>query len=81
MWSAQDVVGKNVAVLMPSPYREIHDNFLERFFETGTKKLIGITRELKGVRADGETFPLEISLGQIQEDGSAHPRSPIVFSC
>lgn len=77
LWSASDAIGRNVSVLMPSPYREIHDNFLERFFETGTKKLIGVTRELKGLRADGDTFPLEISLGQITQAHGDDAQCPV----
>lgn len=64
-----EVIGQNVTVLMPSPYREEHDAYLARYLATGTKKIIGLGREVQGLRRDGTTFPLHLSVGEIQANG------------
>jgi two-component system sensor kinase FixL len=56
-------------MLMPSPYREEHDTYLSRYLATGRAKIIGIGREVTGLRKDGSTFPLHLSVGQITIDG------------
>src|SRR4026207_1600025 len=68
-YSAGEVVGRNVDMLMPSPYREEHDSYLSRYFATGRAKIIGIGREVQGRRKDGQTFPLHLSVGQITIQG------------
>jgi two-component system sensor kinase FixL len=62
---AQDVVGKNVKMLMPSPYREGHDGYIERYLTTGERRIIGIGRVVVGERKDGSTFPMELSVGEM----------------
>ncbi len=61
-----EVAGKNVSMLMPSPYREMHDTFLSRYRETGEKKIIGIGREVIGLRKDGSVFPMELSVAEMR---------------
>src|SRR4051794_10257905 len=64
-----EVLGKNVNMLMPSPYHEEHDGYMSRYLTTGEKKIIGIGREVKGLRRDGTTFPLRLSVGEMNVNG------------
>ena len=68
-YSEQDVLGRNVDMLMPSPYREEHDTYLARYLATGQAKIIGKGREVTGRRNDGATFPVHLSVGQITVGG------------
>jgi two-component system sensor kinase FixL len=67
----EEVVGKNVNMLMPSPYRENHDAYIERYRRTGEKRIIGIGRVMVGQRRDGSTFPLELNVGEVRA-GTRH---------
>lgn len=63
-WSAAEVIGKNVSILMPSPYQQEHDNYLHRYRVTGERRIIGIGRIVVGERRDGSTFPMELAVGE-----------------
>jgi two-component system, LuxR family, sensor kinase FixL len=63
-WSAAEVIGKNVSILMPSPYRQEHDGYLHRYLDTGERRIIGIGRIVVGERRDGSTFPMELAVGE-----------------
>jgi len=68
-YAEEDVLGSNVSILMPSPYREEHDGYLARHLDTGERRVIGIGREVSGQRRDGSTFPLHLSVGEMVLDG------------
>jgi two-component system sensor kinase FixL len=65
-YSAAEVAGKNVRVLMPSPYREAHDGYITRYLQTGERRIIGIGRVVVGERQDGSTFPMELAVGEMK---------------
>jgi len=68
-YTIDEVLGCNVDMLMPSPYREEHDTYLSRYLATGRAKIIGSGREVQGRRKDGTTFPLHLSVGELTIDG------------
>ena len=71
-YTAAEVIGKNVAVLMPAPYRVEHDAYMDHYQHTGQARIIGIGREVKSQRKDGSVFPCELAVGKVQ--GSVPPR-------
>ena len=68
-YTEAEVTGQNVNMLMPSPYREEHDGYVSHYLETGEKKIIGIGREVTGLRRDGTRFPLRLSVGEMEVNG------------
>lgn len=68
-YRAAEVRGRNVSILMPSPYREQHDAYIGRYRATGERRIIGIGRVVIGLRKNGSTFPMELSVGEVLQDG------------
>jgi two-component system sensor kinase FixL len=68
-YAERDVVGQNVKMLMPAPYRDEHDGYLARYRKTGEARIIGIGREVEGLRRDGSVFPLHLSVGEMSVEG------------
>jgi two-component system, LuxR family, sensor kinase FixL len=69
-YRSDEIRGRNVAMLMPSPHREAHDAYLERYRRTRERHIIGIGRIVAGQRKDGSTFPMELSVGEVLQNGT-----------
>lgn len=68
-YSRDEIVGHNISSLMPTPYREAHDGYLERYARTGERRIIGIGRIVVAQRRDGSTVPVELSVGEVRSGG------------
>ena len=68
-YTAEELIGQNVGLLMPSPFREEHTSYLSNYVHTGEKKIIGIGREVLGARKNGTTFPMDLSVSEVQVGG------------
>jgi len=70
-YRAAEVFHENVKMLMPPAYSAHHDGYIRNFLKTGDRKIIGIGREVIGMRKDGSTFPMELSVGEAKQDGES----------
>jgi len=68
-YSAAEIIGGDVKQLMPAPYRDEHDQYLENFHRTGQRKIIGIGRQVVGRHKSGSNFPLDLSVGEAEQGG------------
>lgn len=68
-YAEAEVAGNNVSMLMPSPHREGHDNYLARYLQTGERNIIGKGREVAGLRKDGTVFPMDLTVTEMRLDG------------
>lgn len=65
-YAEEELLGHNISMLMPSPHREIHDSYIQNYMRTGVRKIIGIGREVMGLRKDQSTFPVRLSISEVQ---------------
>ncbi len=68
-YEADEIIGRNISQLMPEPHASQHDAYVSRYLKTGTKRIIGIGREVLGKRKDGSTFVMDLSVGEGEVDG------------
>ncbi len=68
-YSAGEIIGRNVDLLMPAPFRSAHDSYIRRFQRTGEARFMLAPREVQACRKDGSGFPAEVSVGQVGGDG------------
>lgn len=63
-YQRSELIGQNISILMPQPYRDRHDGYVRSYLHTGVKRIIGIGREVLGQRKDGSVFPIDLSVGE-----------------
>ena len=68
-YAEAEVIGENLRILMPEPYRQEHDGYMQRYLKTGEKRIIGIDRVVVGRRKDGSTFPMKLAVAEMKSGG------------
>ncbi|MCQ8127514.1 response regulator [Methylomonas rivi] len=68
-YPAREVIGEKINMLMPQPHSDEHDKYMDRYINTGHKHIIGTDREVMALRKDGSTFPIELAVSEMWQDG------------
>lgn len=68
-YQPDEVIGRNVSMLMPSPHRQAHDGYLERYRRTGEARIMGAEREMEAIRKDGSVFPISLKVSEMRIEG------------
>lgn len=68
-YPAHEVIGQKINMLMPQPHSDEHDKYMDRYINTGHKHIIGTDREVMAQRKDGSTFPIELAVNEMWQDG------------
>jgi two-component system sensor kinase FixL len=71
-YTEPEAIGQNISILMPEPDRSRHDGYLARYLKTSERRIIGIGRIVTGMRKDGTTFPMHLTIGEMQPGGEPH---------
>ena len=71
-YTEPEAIGRNISELMPEPDRSRHDGYLARYLKTGERRIIGIGRIVTGMRKDGTTFPMHLTIGEMQSAGKPY---------
>jgi PAS domain S-box-containing protein len=69
-YAIAEILGKNIKMLMPEPYHSAHDGYLVSYLTTGKQKIIGIGREVTGLRKNGEQFAMDLAVSEVKQEGN-----------